>query len=69
MKWFDIEEFMKYIKTEFPEPMNNYFTFDLLKNTIEYLMDEFDDNIQLAHIISEIVPEVTEEEILRFCSK
>lgn len=69
MKWFDIDNFMEYMKTNFPEPMKNHFTYDLLQNTVEHLMEQFDDNTQLAHIISEIVPEVTEEEILRFCSK
>ena len=69
MKWFNIEEFMEYMRTEFPEPMENHFTYDLLQNTIEYLMEQFDDNTQLANMISEIVPEVTEEEVLIFCAK
>ena len=69
MKWFDIEGFMEYIRIKFPEPMKNHFTYDLLQNTVEFLMEQFDDNTQLAHMISEIVPKITEEEILRFCSK
>ena len=69
MKWFDIEEFMEYMRTEFPKPMENHFTYDLLENTINYLMEQFEDNKYLAHTISEIVPEVTEEEVLKFCAK
>lgn len=69
MKWFNVEGFMEYMRTEFPEPMKNHFTYDLLENTINYLMEEFEDNRSLAHAISEIVPEVTEEEVLRFCAK
>lgn len=69
MKWFDIDEFMEYMRNEFPEPMRNHFTYNLLKNTIEYLMEQFDNSTHLAYTISEIVPEVTEEEVLRFCAK
>ena len=69
MKWFDVERFMEFMRNEFPEPMKYHFTFDLLENMINYLMEQFDDNTQLAHTISEIVPEVTEEEVLRFCAK
>lgn len=69
MKWFDVEEFMEYMRTEFLEPMKNHFTYDLLQNTVEYFMEQFDDNTQLAYMISEIVPEVTKEEVLRFCAK
>lgn len=69
MKWFDAEGFMEFMRSEFPEPMKYHFTYDLLGNMINYLMEQFDDNTQLAHTISEIVPEVTEEEVLRFCAK
>ena len=69
MKWFDVEAFMEYMRTEFLEPMEYHFTYDLLKNTIEYLMEQFEDNRHLASAISEIVPEIKEEEILKFCSK
>lgn len=68
-KWFDIDEFMEYMRNEFPEPMRNHFTYDLLQNTVEYLMEQFDDNTYLAYTISEVVPEVTEEEVLKFCAK
>ena len=69
MEWFNIEEFMEYMRTEFSEPMRNYFTYDLLENTINYLMEQFEDNRYLAYTISKIVPEITEEEVLRFCAK
>ncbi len=68
MKWFDIDGFVEYMRTEFPMPMKNHFTYNLLYNTIEYLMEQFDDNTHLAHTISEIVPEITEDEILKFCA-
>ena len=69
MKWFDIEEFMEYMRTEFSEPMKNHFTYDLLENIVSYLMEQYEDNKCLAHAICEIVPEATEEEVLRFCAK
>lgn len=69
MKWFRIEEFMEYMRTEFTEPMSNHFTYNLLENTINYLIEQFEDNKYLAYTISEIVPDVTEEEVLRFCAK
>jgi len=68
-KWFDDNGFMEYMRTEFPEPMKNHFTYNLLKNTINYLIEQFDDNTYLASTISEIVPEITEQEILMFCAK
>ena len=69
MKWFNIDEFMEYMRNEFPEPMRCYFTYDLLQNTIEYLMEQFEDNNYLANVICEIVPEITKEEVLIFCAK
>ena len=69
MKWFDVEGFMEYMRTEFPKPMKNHFTYDLLRNTVEYLMEQFDDNTHLASTLNEIIPEITEEEILKFCAK
>lgn len=69
MKWFRIEEFMEYMRTKFTEPMSNHFTYNLLENTINYLIEQFEDNKYLAYTISEIVPDVTEEEVLRFCAK
>lgn len=69
MKWFDLEAFMEYMRTEFPEPMKYHFTYDLVQNIVEYLMEQYEDNTHLAHEISELIPEVTEEEVLKFCAK
>jgi hypothetical protein len=69
MPWFDINEFMEFMRNEFPEPMKSHFTYDLLRNTVEHLMEQFDDNTELASMIAEIVPDVTEDEVLRFCAK
>lgn len=69
MEWFSLNEFMEFMREEFPEPMKNHFTYDLLQNTIEYLMNSFDNNKELAQSICEIVPEITEEEVLKFCAK
>lgn len=69
MKKFSSDEFIEYIRTEFPKPMKNHFTYNLLENIVNYLMEEFDDNTCLAYTISKIIPEITEEEVLKFCSK
>lgn len=69
MKWFDIDEFMEYMRTEFPKPMKNHFTYNLLYNTCEYLMEQFEDNTHFAYTISKIIPEITENEVLKFCAK
>ena len=69
MEWFNIDEFMEYMRTEFPEPMKYHFTYNLLKNTVKDLMKQCSDKKYFAYSVSNIVPEITSEEVLRFCAK
>ena len=41
MKWFDIGGFVEYMRTEFPMPMKNHFTYDLLYNIKQENCPEF----------------------------
>ena len=64
MTRFDIDGFMEYMRTEFPEPMQYHFTYDLLKNLIGVLVEQFESSVQIANILHRIVPEITVEEVL-----
>lgn len=67
MQKFNIDEFMEYMREEFPEPMKYHFTYNLLGNVIKDLMKQCSDKKYFANTMSTIIPEITEEEILRFC--
>lgn len=62
---FDVDEFMAYIKKEFPEPMEYHFTYDMLKNLLSFLFEEDYSIVQIANILHRIIP-VEVEEILQF---
>ena len=51
------------MREEFPNPMSNHFTYDLLENTINKLIEFTDDKNQLTDWLEEIIPEVKREEI------
>lgn len=65
-KWFNIDDFMEYIHEEFPEPLKNHFTYDLVENIINYVIDQVDETDEFISIIIKIIPEVTENEYRRF---
>lgn len=65
----DVEEFMEYMREEFPEPMKYHFTYDMLQGIVNYLMEQEFSIVQMANILIEIVPELEVEEILRFSKK
>lgn len=67
MTWFDADGFLEYMCGEFPTAMENPFTRELLANIVNDLMERYDDSTYLAHVISEIVPEIEEEEVIQFC--
>lgn len=69
MKQFNIEKFMEYMRETFPEPMKYHFTYNLLKNIIIDLTEQCEDNSYLIFTICKIVPEITEKEILEFCTE
>jgi len=55
---------LDYIKEEWPEPMENHFTYDLVKNVIDFADSNWPEDIWMAvyHIVN-IVPELTAEEL------
>lgn len=61
--WFFVDGFMDFMREEFLEPLSNHFSYDLLENTINKLIELTDDRNQLTDWLEEIIPEVKREEI------
>ena len=69
MNYFNRDEFIEYMREEFPEPMNYHFTYDLLENIVDFVIglcehDDAPENI-VPNLI-ELIPEVKTEEVERF---
>lgn len=63
----DKDKLMCYIKQEFPKTIDNHWNWDLLGNIIEYgIKYESCSQKQLLKFLMNIIPEITEEEILKF---
>lgn len=63
----DKEELMHYIKQEFSQTINNHWNWNLLENIIEYgIKYESYSQRQLLKFLTNIIPEITEKEILKF---
>ncbi len=58
----EISQLIQYIADEFPEPMENHFTYDMVSNIIKYAAKNFARNDALYHI-AEIIPEVSTDEL------
>lgn len=70
MLWtFDMEGFMSYMVAEFPEPMSNHFTYDLVQNVVEDAQMQYLETNHFAAMLSSRIPEVTKEDVLMFCNK
>lgn len=66
----DKENFLEYLTQEFPTVANNHFVYDLLENIIDYGIKNHNATISdLQWFLSDIIPEVTEEEIKRFITE
>ncbi len=63
----DKEKLMHYIKQEFPQTINNHWNWDLLENIIDWgIKYENRSQKQLLKFLTNIIPEITEKEILKF---
>lgn len=59
-----VEVFMNYLKEQFPGCIEDHFTYDLIKNLIDYVYREHGHTKNSARaIIASILPEVTHEEL------
>lgn len=59
-----LEVFMDYLKEQFPGCIEDHFTYDLIKNLIDYVYREHGHTKNSARaIIASILPEVTYEEL------
>ncbi len=62
MSEIEIQKLLDYIQSEFPEPMSNHFTYDLVENTIRYAVDNLPSDMVLYHI-AEMIPEISADEL------
>jgi hypothetical protein len=60
--WFFKNGFMDWVHEKFPVPFSNNFTYELLDNLIDYVLDKSETSIQFIDSMFEIVPEITYEE-------
>ena len=66
---FFVNGFMSFMLGEFPEPMSNHFTYDLLENTVNKLLELTEDRVEFIDWLTEILPEVEREELEYFINR
>ena len=69
MNHFNRNKFIKYMREEFPEPMKHYFTYNLLENIVDFVVDlcEHDDAPEnIVQNLVDLIPLVKTEEVERF---
>lgn len=59
-------EFLDYLREEFPEPMQNHFTYDMVDSIIDWIETHCDGLDEAHEMIVNIIPEVTMEEVEPF---
>ena len=67
--WFFTDGFMDWARKEFPEPLSNHFTYDMLKNIINYVLDKTETREEFLETMISIVPEVTKVEWFEWIDK
>lgn len=60
--YFFLDGFMDWVRDEFPDPLKNHFTYDMLENIIQYVLDTTETQSEFLEAMIKIVPEITEEE-------
>ena len=66
---FNSNQFMDWVREEFPEPLSYHFTYEMLENIIGWIANRCETTEEFLISITNIVPEVTREEWERFlCS-
>lgn len=62
-----INNFMKYLKTEFPNVLDNHFTYELIENMLRFAYNNYGHSKDMAKtIIYDIIPEITWEELDKY---
>lgn len=65
---FDKDNFMSWLKEEFPGVVDTHWNWDLVENIIDYaIKNKKVTKDQLPYFISDILPEVEFLEVARFC--
>lgn len=59
------DEFMEFIKEEFPGVLDTHWNWDLLDNILTYATSEYEGE-ELIQFLMNIIPEVTHEEYQNF---
>lgn len=67
-KGFNEDEFMEWLKDEFPGAIDTHWNYDLVENIIEYgFKHEMISKDQFCDWLSDMLPEVEFLEVARFC--
>lgn len=67
--WFFKNGFMDWIREEFPTPLANHFTYDMLENIIDYVLDTTETQAEFVEAMLKIVPEVEEDKWVAWINK
>lgn len=58
------QKIIDYIREQFPEPMSNHFTYELVENVIAFADENMNPDMVILHI-SNMIPELKIEELAR----
>lgn len=61
----NLQAFMNYMKEQFPEPLSNHFTYDLLQNIVFDVYTQYGGETA-PDILYRIIPEIEKHEITQF---
>jgi len=67
--WFFTNGFMDWVREEFPTALANHFTYDMLENIIDYVLDTTETQAEFVEAMLNIVPEVEEDEWAAWINK
>lgn len=61
----NLQAFMKYMKEQFPEPLNNHFCYSLLENIVQDVCTQYGEEIA-PNVLYNIIPEIEKQELAQF---
>lgn len=63
----NVAGFMQYMKEQFPEPLSNHFTYNLLENLVFDFLTQYGEELA-PELLATIIPEIDKREISQFCT-
>lgn len=67
--WFFVDGFMDWAREEFTPVYEHHFTYDMLENIINYVIDTTETQSEFLEAMIKIVPEVTMEEWMEWINR